>query len=186
MAAYSLPVKGTVKKSVLRNYIRHADTHNRVQEEREMWRLRQLEQQTQLQSYHSKPRHTLTRGRLLSDTLRDRPDDSEEEEESSSSYWTRQLMKVEENDPDRWGHSGYKELYPEEFISTDEEREGKRETKRKRERVRETKRKRSSTYKQSKRTRLSASTSSGGSESEKEFKRHKRKEKKKRNKKRNK
>ena len=41
------------------------------------------------------------RGRLLSDTLRDRPDDSEEEEESSSSYWTRQLMKVEENDPDR-------------------------------------------------------------------------------------
>ncbi|XP_011406027.1 PREDICTED: uncharacterized protein C11orf57-like [Amphimedon queenslandica] len=179
MAAYSLPVKGTVKKSVLRNYIRHADTHNRVQEEREMWRLRQLEQQTQLQSYHSKPRHILTRGRLLSDSLRERPDDTDEEE-TSSTYWTRQLMKVEENDPDRWGHSGYKELYPEEFISTDEERGGKRK------RERETKRKRPSTREQSKRTRVSASTSSGGSESEREFKRHKRKHKKKRNKKRDK
>uniref|UniRef100_A0A1X7SGD7 Uncharacterized protein n=1 Tax=Amphimedon queenslandica TaxID=400682 RepID=A0A1X7SGD7_AMPQE len=97
-------------------------------------------------------------GRLLSDSLRERPDDTDEEE-TSSTYWTRQLMKVEENDPDRWGHSGYKELYPEEFISTDEERGGKR----KRERVRETKRKRPpSTREQSKRTRLSASTSSGG------------------------
>lgn len=32
-----------------------------------------------------------------------------------SNYWNRKLMEIEEKDPDRWGHSGYKELYPEEF-----------------------------------------------------------------------
>lgn len=30
-------------------------------------------------------------------------------------------MKAEENDPFRWGHSGFKEQNPEEFISTDDE-----------------------------------------------------------------
>lgn len=32
-----------------------------VQEEREMWRLRHLERQTKLESFHSKPRDTITR-----------------------------------------------------------------------------------------------------------------------------
>ena len=29
--------------------------------------------------------------------------------------WNKKLYDYESNIPDRWGHSGYKELYPEEF-----------------------------------------------------------------------
>lgn len=31
--------------------------------------------------------------------------------ESQSSYWNKKLLEVEERDPNRWRHSGYKELY---------------------------------------------------------------------------
>jgi hypothetical protein len=40
-----------------------------------------------------------------------------EDRGSPSFFWTQQLMEMELNDPDRWGHSGYKDLYPEEFIT---------------------------------------------------------------------
>ncbi|XP_062376930.1 NKAP domain containing 1 isoform X3 [Sardina pilchardus] len=46
------------------------------------------------------------RGRPLSDR-----------DEREARYWTRKLYEFEANDPDRWGHSGFKELYPEEFKS---------------------------------------------------------------------
>ncbi|XP_022251327.1 uncharacterized protein C11orf57-like isoform X1 [Limulus polyphemus] len=32
-------------------------------------------------------------------------------------YWMKKLFEVEEGDAERWGHQGYKELYPEEFNS---------------------------------------------------------------------
>ncbi len=41
----------------------------------------------------------------------------------SANYWTRQLMKAEETDPFRWGHSGYKEQHPQEFKSSSSETE---------------------------------------------------------------
>ncbi|KAM6432195.1 uncharacterized protein NKAPD1 isoform 2-T2 [Liasis olivaceus] len=37
-------------------------------------------------------------------------------------YWNKKLYECEANMPDRWGHSGYKELYPEEF-DTDSDQE---------------------------------------------------------------
>ncbi|XP_072547290.1 uncharacterized protein NKAPD1 isoform X2 [Salminus brasiliensis] len=43
-----------------------------------------------------------------------------ERDEREARYWTRKLYEFEENDPDRWGHSGFKELYPEEFQSDGE------------------------------------------------------------------
>lgn len=36
----------------------------------------------------------------------------------SSNYWTKKLMKLEESDTLRWGHSGYKEHHPDEFMSS--------------------------------------------------------------------
>ena len=53
-----------------------------------------------------------------------------------SNYWTRKLMKMEESDPFRWGHSGYKEQHPNEFISSSESEEevSKRHKKKKKKR----------------------------------------------------
>jgi len=67
-----------------------------------------------------------------------------------SSYWTKKLMKVEEDDPDRWGHAGYKELYPEEFAesksseSSDEPKKHKKKRKRSKRKKRQKKSSRSS------------------------------------------
>ena len=77
------------------------------------------------------------RGRLFSDTLdsdhherthHDRDDSNRgvrrckrspstpsSREDYSPNHWTKELMKLEEKDPSRWGHTGYKELYPADF-----------------------------------------------------------------------
>lgn len=105
-------------KVLLRNVIRHTDAHNKIQEESEMWKLRDLERHAP--STHL-PKH---RGQLHCDrdldsegAMRDRLSERDEKE---ARYWTRKLYEFEANDPDRWGHSGFKELYPEEFQSDGE------------------------------------------------------------------
>ncbi|KAL5487329.1 hypothetical protein EMCRGX_G019918 [Ephydatia muelleri] len=120
-------MKRTVDKHTLNNFLRHVDAHNKIQEEREMWRLRELERKSDYEKTEWPSRAPLlTRGRLVSDVF----DDSETEggtfhtsasHAPASTYWTRQLIKAEENDPFRWGHSGFKEQNPEEFVSTDDE-----------------------------------------------------------------
>ncbi|KAL5246495.1 hypothetical protein ACHWQZ_G018646 [Mnemiopsis leidyi] len=42
---------------------------------------------------------------------------SQKSEEYVSGYWNKKLMELKEKDTSRWGHSGYKELYPEEFTT---------------------------------------------------------------------
>ena len=42
---------------------------------------------------------------------------------NSSKHINKKLLRADEIDPSRWGHSGYKEQYPEDFASTDEERD---------------------------------------------------------------
>ncbi|XP_062894363.1 NKAP domain containing 1 isoform X2 [Mobula hypostoma] len=66
-------------KVLLRNVIRHTDAHNKIQEESEMWKIREKEKQASRMRFH--------RQRRPSASL------------------------------PGWGHSGYKELYPEEFES---------------------------------------------------------------------
>jgi hypothetical protein len=47
----------------------------------------------------------------------------EKKEEKHGNIYQRQLLQLEESDPTRWGHSGYKELHPEDFVSSLSEEE---------------------------------------------------------------
>ncbi|XP_076832209.1 uncharacterized protein NKAPD1 isoform X2 [Brachyhypopomus gauderio] len=110
-------------KVLLRNIIRHTDAHNKIQEESEMWRQRDMELQAPPASASSH-RWTSTgpcaRGNMhcdryfLEGSTQDRLGERDERE---ACYWTRKLYEFEARDTDRWGHSGFKELYPEEFES---------------------------------------------------------------------
>ncbi|XP_066518808.1 NKAP domain containing 1 [Hoplias malabaricus] len=120
-------------KVLLRNVIRHTDAHNKIQEESEMWKLRDMERQS---SSAEASKHRWVTSHLERSNMRcDRYlDDSEgsardrlgektclsEKDEREARYWSRKLYEFEANDPDRWGHSGFKELYPEEFHSDGE------------------------------------------------------------------
>ncbi|XP_029813176.1 uncharacterized protein NKAPD1 isoform X2 [Suricata suricatta] len=114
-------------KVLLRNVIRHTDAHNKIQEESDMWKIRELEKQME-DAYRGTKRKMLpsSSSRMRSDGF---------DEESQRDYWrtkneisgaleddflkakswNKKLYDYEANMPDRWGHSGYKELYPEEF-----------------------------------------------------------------------
>ncbi|XP_027029718.1 NKAP domain containing 1 isoform X1 [Tachysurus fulvidraco] len=111
-------------KVLLRNVIRHTDAHNKIQEESEMWKLRDMELHTPSprESKNSwNTRSSMHCDRYLKESegsARGRLGDKEclsERDEREARYWTRKLYEFEANDPDRWGHSGFKELYPEEF-----------------------------------------------------------------------
>ncbi|XP_006217928.1 uncharacterized protein NKAPD1 isoform X2 [Vicugna pacos] len=114
-------------KVLLRNVIRHTDAHNKIQEESDMWKVRELEKQME-DAYRGTKRKMLP-----SSSSRMRSDGFDEEAQSDywrpkneisgaldddflkAKSWNKKLHDYEANMPDRWGHSGYKELYPEEF-----------------------------------------------------------------------
>ncbi|XP_016128988.1 uncharacterized protein C11orf57 isoform X1 [Sinocyclocheilus grahami] len=106
--------KVSMGKVLLRNVIRHTDAHNKIQEESEMWKLRDLEQQAS-SAHFPKQRGRMHCDRYLDDSegsMRERLGDRRDE---MSEREARKLYEFEASDPDRWGHSGFKELYPEEF-----------------------------------------------------------------------
>ncbi|RVE64988.1 hypothetical protein OJAV_G00131300 [Oryzias javanicus] len=114
-------------KTLLRNVIRHTDAHNKIQEEMEMWKMRGWE----MQMSHQKqlPFKDNVRGHMHCDRVSEHPGEVDRSRERASQhddrearYWTRKLYEFEAGDPDRWGHSGFKELYPEEFESDDGEK----------------------------------------------------------------
>lgn len=117
-------------KTLLRNVIRHTDAHNKIQEETEMWKMRGWEIQTS-QRKHLSAAESM-RGHMHSDQVSDQSKHISqsrgvsEHDDRDAKYWTRQLYEFEANDPDRWGHSGYKELYPEEFNSDSESSDSKK------------------------------------------------------------
>ncbi|KAF7699922.1 hypothetical protein HF521_002880 [Silurus meridionalis] len=117
-------------KVLLRNVIRHTDAHNKIQEESEMWKLRDMQLHTPSphESKHSWSTRSMHCDRYLKESGGSAHGKSaclSEGEEREARYWTRKLYEFNANDPDRWGHSGFKELYPEEFQSDRESRDAK-------------------------------------------------------------
>ncbi|XP_037534164.1 NKAP domain containing 1 isoform X2 [Nematolebias whitei] len=117
--------KQPLGKTLLRNVIRHTDAHNKIQEEMEMWKMRDWEVQKSQHKHF--PDTDSVRGRMhcdrVPDLSRNRSRSRErvlEHDDREARYWTRKLYEFEAGDPDRWGHSGFKELYPEEFESDNE------------------------------------------------------------------
>ncbi|XP_077313035.1 uncharacterized protein NKAPD1 isoform X2 [Lithobates pipiens] len=131
-------------KVLLRNVIRHTDAHNKIQEETEMWKIREMEKHTD--SHRTKKRASPDlnrwdhngykelypeefsdkRSRMRSDGFDDDGNREPVKGGAAAAVTLRQdalsvralnkkYTECEASIPDRWGHSGYKELYPEEF-----------------------------------------------------------------------
>ncbi|KAG8434469.1 hypothetical protein GDO86_012736 [Hymenochirus boettgeri] len=145
-------------KVLLRNVIRHTDAHNKIQEESEMWKIRELEKQTE-EVYGTKRKRTSpelnkwdhngykelypeefddNRSRMRSDgfeadasrkQVKSKPAAAVREETLNIRAWNKKFYECEASLPDRWGHSGYKEMYPEEFnTDSNEEKRHKKKT----------------------------------------------------------
>ncbi|XP_008947623.1 PREDICTED: uncharacterized protein C11orf57 homolog [Merops nubicus] len=102
-----------------------------------MWKIREWEKQTE-ETYWKR------QSRMLSDTSSRMRSDGFDEEGHRADWrtknsqfldlveddllrarsWNKKLYECEANMPDRWGHSGYKELYPEEFDTDSDQQEG--------------------------------------------------------------
>ncbi|GFO46990.1 chromosome 11 open reading frame 57 [Plakobranchus ocellatus] len=144
-------------KSLLRNTIRHTDTHNRLLEEAEMWQMHSRMQGREGRdcSPEDKSRRKFAgikepqiENSFLYDDRRDMDSDRHYNSHKftrrahmdedcgnpgggmngvqGSTYWQRQLLKAEEEDTVRWGHGGFKELYPLDFESDRSDNEGKK------------------------------------------------------------
>ncbi|KAK2099468.1 NKAP Domain Containing 1 [Saguinus oedipus] len=102
-----------------------------IQEESDMWKIRELEKQME-DAYRGTKRKMLpSSSSLFHDRMRSDGFDEEsqrdywrpkneisgtlEDDFLKAKSWNKKLYDYEANMPDRWGHSGYKELYPEEF-----------------------------------------------------------------------
>ncbi|XP_078538427.1 uncharacterized protein NKAPD1 [Lissotriton helveticus] len=141
-------------KVLLRNVIRHTDAHNKIQEESEMWKIRELEKQTKEiyetkqsrdsldgarwdhsgyrelypEEFEPKKTHMRCDGfdgdvqRHMRSKSHD-PVTSEKELRKVRSL-NKRFYECEASIPERWGHSGYKELYPEEFDTDSDEQKG--------------------------------------------------------------
>ena len=130
------------------------------------------------------------RGRLVSDTLDNdsrgysgstspsSPDRSHSPADirGESRDLCKQLMRQEERDPFRWGHAGFKELYPDEFASSGE---GKSESEKRKERKSHS-RKRKREHKDKRKTKRRKLKKSGEGKSEASSKKKRQKAKKKR------
>uniref|UniRef100_A0A672FYR9 NKAP domain containing 1 n=1 Tax=Salarias fasciatus TaxID=181472 RepID=A0A672FYR9_SALFA len=117
--------KQPMGKTLLRNVIRHTDAHNKIQEEMEMWKMRDWEVQM---SHHKQGHMHCDRVSGEHPDLGRGSERMSEHDDREARYWTRKLYDFEANDPDRWGHSGFKELYPEEFESDGEKHRASKKT----------------------------------------------------------
>lgn len=118
-------------KKLLRNTIHTVDHHNKVLEEQEMWRQWELQQgltmmvsDDAIQSRAKYLRKQMEKCLEKQEYKYSKSCNSDLHKKDVESlkrmrnYWLNQLLEAEEKDPDRWGHSGFKELYPEEFELT--------------------------------------------------------------------
>ncbi|XP_072049251.1 uncharacterized protein NKAPD1-like [Amphiura filiformis] len=120
-------------RKLLRNVLRHTEVHNRLREEKDMWKQRRDPRDPRDSRNRSRYSDSGGRGKMRSDTMDDEVD-----------RLTNKIVKhvYSNKNPEKWGHNGFKELYPDEFIdkssteetSSDEEdarRKGKKRKKKK-------------------------------------------------------
>lgn len=180
-------------KRLLQNVIRHTNAHNRVVEETEMWQ--QHVRQRELggldpshPSYLHDDRFNDDRDGRMARSSDSWPvpfkregsrhahmDDEGQDRGGSagvrrSTFWMRQLEKLESAHPDRWDHSGYKELYPDYFdsdrsVCSRSQSRGRKTSTRRRERGKKKKTQRSGDRKSKHKHRKSKKRDSSSSDS---------------------
>jgi hypothetical protein len=112
-----------IGKTVLRNVIRHTDAHNRAVEEDECWRLYNARCASDVQNKTSVKRENIEANSSTQFQLNVQSQSASQHSEQmdhldhsgTTNYWMHKFHAVESSDKERWDHSGYKELYPEEF-----------------------------------------------------------------------
>lgn len=130
--AFSIKV---VNSKLLKNVLHHVDTHNRLMEEREMWnsrRNRRDDETDESDDYDTRmmaSERRLSYGKMRSDNLH--------------TETTREIVKLKEK-AGKWNHSGFMELYPDEFLnknSMDEMDSSDEDAQKNRKKIRKLKRK---------------------------------------------
>lgn len=106
-------------KQLLRNTIQSTNSQNKILEQNLMWKAQEKKDTT---SYER-------RKRTLEDRYSEDDHDGDQPQSSNSNYWMKKLIKEEEKHPERWGHHGYKELYPNDFESDKSESDSSSEPK---------------------------------------------------------
>ncbi|XP_022097571.1 uncharacterized protein C11orf57-like [Acanthaster planci] len=111
-------------RKLLRNILHHTETHNRLQEEEEMWRSRAKEAFGWKHDPFN-PGGRRGRGRWNRNRRVDRLHQMNPDSQGVSDHrnWdgqrNRDIYRAELGNQERWGHTGFMELYPEEFIKKD-------------------------------------------------------------------
>lgn len=144
-----------IDKGLLKNVIRHTDAHNKIKEENEMWK------QFSLMNNKKKNASALMESKRFGGQMR--CDNEDADQQPKSSYWTQQLFNYEANDSERWGHSGYRELYPEEFGNKTSQEKIQKSKKRKTKKERRTDSKTRRSRKRKKDQKISESDSQNSS-----------------------
>ncbi|XP_061184628.1 uncharacterized protein NKAPD1-like [Saccostrea echinata] len=145
--------KMSSSKTLLKNHIRHATSHNKIVEESLMWRQYEMMNAEKCQVNSRKSKYTRDKSykqdRQKSSSYRFSKKSGRSSsldlggQSKPSFYWTKELQKAEEAIPDRWDHSGYKELHPEEFqTGSDTDSKCKSSEKKKKIKLKKKKRKR--------------------------------------------
>ncbi|RXM95091.1 hypothetical protein EOD39_17254 [Acipenser ruthenus] len=102
-----------VGKVLLRNVIRHTDAHNKIQEESEMWKMREMEKQTPVIQQKRQPTKLAPdfgRCKMRSDSFHEETHSerrgapaghTSEQDRREAKHWTKKLYDFEAGDPNR-------------------------------------------------------------------------------------
>ncbi|PIK53446.1 hypothetical protein BSL78_09676 [Apostichopus japonicus] len=96
-----------VNRKLLQNVLHHVDTHNRLLEEKDMWNSKRNQREGSNASDYDQRMGSSERRRSYG---RMRSDDNE------TKSTTRDIVKLKE-EMGKWNHTGFMELYPDEFLS---------------------------------------------------------------------
>ncbi|KAJ6223825.1 hypothetical protein RDWZM_002370 [Blomia tropicalis] len=108
-------------KKLLQSTIQSTNSQNKILEQKLMWDLYESKRTGDIKQ---KRDNENDQRRKLNDRKRKRTNDSISISDCSDEpslnevgdkYWLKKLIKEESKQPDRWDHTGFKELYPEEF-----------------------------------------------------------------------